>query len=237
MELGDFRKLVMAYARTHGQSYIPFHKVGDLDAHISRQLQRFTTKAKCLYDDAVTLTLTASTATYDLLSTSIVSKRVAFVDYVVVNNIILRKFDGWPGSTSVDELNKRASDYRTATAAQPDKWVLVPPHTLRLIPKPASAYSNNYIAGWLVHPDLTVSGTKDSTSITIPDEYLDGAAAFCAAYLLSPNMNAEGRTHVSDLLAIAQGSMDEAEAHAVQMIQGPTIRGRLKRGQQTYSLR
>lgn len=232
----QFEELVFTYARTHGQPFIKWQDRANLREFISRQLRRFVEQTMVLYDDNVTFTTTSSDTTYDLLNTgatAVFSKAVLQPEAVLVSGEYLLNEDDEPGLVSVAEANRWASNYRGLTRARPQKALLIPPSTLRLIPQPDAAYSC-VLCGWVQHTDLTASGIVDTTDLDLRHGSIDAAAQFIAGELLLPG--AEGPTVAAAvaLRDLGLNSAVKASSRAASFLQGRQVRP--LRRQTIYSL-
>lgn len=220
----EFVKLVYAYARTHGQPFLKWQEQAELKAFIGRHLSVFVEQTKVLYDDNVTFDTTSTDdGTYDLLDTDVFSRAVLEPEVVLVEDLQLLDENGLPGLISVAEANDYAYDYRTTTRARPEKALLIPPQTLRLIPRPDAAYDVT-VSGWVQHTDITTMG--DAADMEIGDTSIDAAAKYCAGELISVGGEGPGLAAGQSLMAQGLSQAKRAAGRAAAFLQGPTVRGR-----------
>jgi hypothetical protein len=222
----EFVKLVFTYARTHGQPFLKWQEQAELRAYISRQLFRFVEQTKVLYDDNVTFDTTASDdGTYDLMDTDVFSRAVLEPEVVLVEDAPLLGDDGLPGLVSVAQANDYAADYRTIARAQPQKALLIPPQTLRLIPRPDAAYDVT-VSGWVQHFDLTGASAYDTTPMEIGDGTIDAAAKYIAGEMILVGGEGPSLEAGNALIQIGLSQAKKASGRAASFLQGPMVRGR-----------
>lgn len=140
-----------------------------------------------LFDPAITLTLTASTATYNIrdITTPIVSKKVLRPYRVIINNVALTGRDGYQGLWSFTEFENDVQGWRSASAATPYIAVWQNYNILRLHPKPTASNvstGNNYIAGTYLPVDMSSDGDYPD----LPEEIHEAIAYIAAAKAASP---------------------------------------------------
>lgn len=229
MTVEEFESLIWSYARAHGNPFIEWTERNKLRLFVNRHLQRFVELTKVLYDDDIDFDTTASDdGTYDLTDTDVFARIVLEPEYVIVNGNACLGFDGLPGFTSVQELNDLPYDYRTVARGTPEYAALIPPNTLRLVPRP-SAVLDCAIAGWYQHYDLTGSAVLDTTDIDLPNGAIDAAAQFIAAELIMVEAEGEAIKKAQFLAerGLAQGK--KAATRSSSFLQGQMVRGRRHR--------
>lgn len=231
----EFEDLIYnGYARTHGQPFIKWTQRAELRAFVSRQLRSFVEQTMCLYDDNVTFSLTsADDGTYDLLDEDVFSSAVLQPEYVVIASNPCTNAEGLPGMVSVAEANNWAYDYRTVADAQPQKALLIPPNTLRLIPAPDATYSG-VVCGWVQHFDLTADGTYDTTNLNLRHGSIDAAAAYIAGELLLPGAEGPAVEKAVGLRELGLSKAQKATSRANSFLAGFQTRG--PRRSYTYQL-
>lgn len=226
MDVEHFCSRVYAYARAHGEPFIRNSDTDALRTFISERVQQFVSETMCLYDDEITMTLTASTGTYDLMSTSVFSSAILEPLNFFRDGVAMLGEDGYPGSVSSREADDWVYDYRTVADGPPQKWLLFPPSTVRLIPAPDVATYSVVASGWIQHFDLTASGVLDTTEMLLGTTALHPAAMYCAGHLVIGA--GEGPSQAAAIGMIEYGLKEgrKIAARADSMLQGPMVRGR-----------
>lgn len=229
MTRGAFRNLTLQLLKYSGQPYLD--DTADINSVINNRLKKFTELTRCLYDDAITFTLAASSAIYSLRDTSVFSREVSEVQYVLIDGAPLYNLQAVRGPVSIDELMTVYPGYQTAACAKPFHYALRQPSSIRLFPAPDQVYSNCFVAGWYLHPNIsTTAGSGDAVELSIPEEYVRTAAVFTAVELLIPT--ADGQTDYDRMAMLAKGAAEDMQLlrdRSAQKLQGPFIRG-WKRG-------
>ena len=224
MNRGQFRSLVESYVKYSGNQYIS--DAVDLNTLCNERLRAFSAETLCLYDDAITLTLTANTATYNFRDLSIVSKELVLPTHVVIDAYPLYNYQMRRGFASLDEVATYSPNYLTAGAAKPNRAILLPGNTLRLVAKPDQVYTNCYLPGFYFHPTISTLPSGDATSISIPEEFQRVAAIYTAIDLLLPTSTAQSdyeKIAVFDKRAAQQ--MMELKSRSASFFDGPGLRG------------
>lgn len=205
---------------------------------ISNQLREFSAQTLCLYDPVVGFNLTSGVATYNVRDTQYFDREMVKVQKVTINSEPLYNLQGVQGATSLDELATNYPRYLTDELGTPKHFAQIPPHHIRLYPKPDADGQTNAcsVSGWYLHATLTGTGATDSTLLTIPEEYQRAAAYFTATALLIPSADGDvdyGRLQL--LTNQTQVAMQELRQRSLQLLEGPTVRG-LKRARNLFGL-
>jgi hypothetical protein len=204
MTRAELRTLVGEYVRIEAQPYKTV--AADIDTIINERLAIYTDSAHamCIYDDAVPLTTVNGTASYDLYGAS-VTKRVTYPVAVTINGVLLTDYWGNPSPIGYEELMRVTPAYQTTAAGTPLRWMMRPPTSIQLYPKPNSAFSNSFISGYVLHPALT----GDSDTIQLPISLERPAAKFIAAALLDPRKGGSSAERYDSLIADAMQAAAE----------------------------
>lgn len=180
MDYADFRSLVVHFSKVYGPPYILQSAYGDMDALISEVLKTFSAETRCIFKDDITGTLASGTGLYSLRDTTIFSREILEPTEVVVNGAVRPR-------VAQNDYRAFNNDYTQDTDAEPQRYILIPPHHIRFHPDPDSAYAVR-IMGWVVHQDMD----SDSDQIEIPPEYQRLAAKKAACELMKPYAGEEG---------------------------------------------
>lgn len=191
------------------------------DAQIVAQInwaQRAIARIVEPFDPSITLTLTGSTATYNLRSLTVVSKKVIRIARVMINGVWLMTRSGRdPGLWSLDEIEQYAPTWRTDGTGTPTKAVQYDT-TLLLHQSPSGVFANNYIAGVYFPADLSsssLSGVPD-----LEEELHEALAMTAAIYAADPMVSeAEGLSRLARFNgraaeAIRQVQLDKQNARS-----------------------
>ena len=207
MTRATFRTLVLNMASGFGENYILNTQDTLLNSLIDERLKLYTKETACLYDDKIAFTLTASTDAYSLRNTSAFAKEMWRVERVYI--------DGSPiAQADVSTVPLLEPSYITADTSKPAFWWTQPPHDLVLFPVPDVVYSNNYVSGWYLHPDLA----SDSTSLTLPVEHQRTAARFTALALVEPGkLTGEALNVYRNMEELCRKEMDKARIDASRL--------------------
>ena len=145
-----------------------------------------------LLDNRITFTISnpiASTngAKFNIRDTTtpVVSKRVVLPYVVYIGGQPLYDWNGNPGLWSISQLDQRVSGWQTESSNTPYRAAYLGNGKLLLSPPPATAGSNNFIAGTYLPADLT-NGTDDAASPDLPDELHEALAYFVAQHVALP---------------------------------------------------
>lgn len=190
---------------------------------------RFVAERCPLFDPTITFTLTASTAEYDLLSDSIVDKKVLKPYYIVIGTRTLTTPDGRRGFWTMQELETKYPTWRTDAAGTVKRAVYVSPNKLILHPKPDASDEalTTYLAGEYIPDDVTTS--DDSNQLPLPVT-LHKAVCWIAAHEAAiPNASEEGWQRLNTYYQKAMEDIDEAR----RRYYSSHIRGRLRRNART----
>ncbi len=176
MTRAEFAELVRTYCKTFGRQYA--EAPAALNAVVNERLLKFTELTKCLYDDAVALTLTAHTGTYALDGAGL-SKVVIEPDIVVVD-----------GTTLIGPITAQAGYaglgyYPDDDEDKPNYWALNGNY-LRLIPTPDQVYTGCKVGGVVGHTQFDLDSTDDDEAIEIPATSIRAAAVYTAVALAFP---------------------------------------------------
>ncbi len=232
MDYDDFSKLVVDTAKRAGPIYIGPTEHGRLRDLINIRIKLFTADTKCLYSDAVAFTIPITgvyadtpTAIYDIRDTDIFAKPMLIIEHVYVDS-------GQMCRISASDAQRYFTGYIFDDEGTPSYWMTQPPHHIRLLPTPSSAYSNSYVVGWYVHPELQFGGDE----LEIPDEYSQCAATYCATGLLEP----DGSKSTFELMMLLDQrsafQMRELESYAKTLTGGQRARGYGQAGSDWVSL-
>ena len=203
----------------------------DVNALINERVRAFAERTRCLYDDAVTFTLAASTSVYSYRSSGVFSRDLIEVDRVYISRNPLSNFQGKFGPISLDELVYNFPTYLTDGTGIPSHFCQIAPHSLRLYPTPASAYVNCFVSGWYMPSNITTSTSGDSTEIGLPEEYQRTAAYFTASALLFPTSTGDiDYQKLAQLNQEAGTQMLELTNRSKRFVGGPSLRGSIRFG-------
>lgn len=172
-------------------------------------------------DPSITLTLTAETGSYNLRSSSVVSRKVIEPVVVVINGNPLwaasrKKYGMWT-MTEIQDPNIGTSKWRDTSSGTCTRAVVMD-RTLYLWPKPNAAVvsdGSNYIMGQYLAADL-VDGVDDDSSPDLPEEVHEAVVRLAAIFASDPS--------VSESEAIAR--IGRYESRAMQAIQKTKDRNR-----------
>lgn len=221
MNKEETRRLVLDYAKGKGRQNYALSEVGEIDQMILDKIQLFTYKTKCLFSDAVAFTLTTSTATYSLRDTDVFAKPMATIEKVIINSNVLQSPWGLePVPIRKFQISVPASDYLFRDDAEPTLWVLMAPHTLRLIAAPDQVYSNCYVQGYYLQPEIA-----DGVEWEFPVEYHRTAACFAAAELCAPFADVPVYQMMQQMDSRAYQDMKELEGYSSALMSGKRVRG------------
>ena len=247
IRLDTFRSRVVAYATVDGQSYVT--ATADLNVLIDERLRSFTAKTKCLYSGAIKFTPSADRSVYPF------SNPVAGSDFATTFQIdanqdgtydtnvgLVGVVGAYWGSYFLNWYGYRRTTVRGAVerfawptngSGTPFLWwesgkalVLNPAPTSAAITAATSGDSKILLSGWYQHPAI-LSATSDSTNLSIPDEHLEVAAAWCAIGVMRPyasgaslakmnQMQAECAQAMSEIRAQSEREYDSGPRNAVQ---------------------
>lgn len=175
----EFRELVLELIKPHGAPYSD--EIAEQNRVINRRLRMYSARTLCLYDDAITFTLTQDVALYTLTGSAF-SKDIFLPEAVLIDGSWLTNYDGEYGPCTIEDLRENAFGYLTADSAKPSRWALMPNGVMRLFAAPDQAYSNCYVQGYTLHPELSVDNDDDeATELSIPEPYVFVSAAWFAA--------------------------------------------------------
>lgn len=217
MTFGDFQTLVKNYGMYHGQAYIDHNtQPGEFRDACNFAIREYCSRGRLLYDDSVTMTLTAGTATYSLRDTDVFSKEMLFVDHIRVDNISLE------GPFRFGQFEQAYPQFRDASNGQPRLWVAVTPDTIRLYPPPDSAYTT-YVSGWYLPAHIE----NDNDSIPIPEEHHHSAAKLAALRILEVSMSTATAPVILALRQDVEASFRNAKSDASIQHGADMVRGRM----------
>lgn len=234
MTRSEMMAIATAICETAGRAYVT--TAATQNAVANRRMGEFAAATRCLYDDAVPLTLISGTATYDLRGAQL-TKRVLEADAVTINGTPLLSYGGSVGMVSVAELRQREINYLADVAAQPTRACLMPPQTLRLWPKPDLVYSNCFVAGPTLPADIDTAGAGDAISIAFAPEDCEAVAIFVALGLIGPL--AAGESDYERMAVFSKAAAERFQAlveRTEKMLSGPAVRGGGSSGVRMVSL-
>lgn len=223
MTRARFRRIVLNYADGFGENYVLNTEDTELNTIIDERLKLFTDRTRCLYDDKISFTLSVGQDDYSMRNTTVFTQEMAEVTAVMIDGQFI------PRARSAD-MKLISATYLVTPSNKPKLWLISPRHSLQLYPKSDAVYSNSYVSGWYLQPDLT----SDSDATLIPEEYDRTAAAFTALALFRPGKGSrEALNYYAGLKAETEAEMDELRKRSDSLLG----RNNYRKGRRTgYSL-
>jgi hypothetical protein len=201
-------------------------------AALNKYLYAFTERTWCLYSDAETLDLTHAVALYSMFADF--SSPMITIDSIIVNSI--------PLTLTSMELLQRSPTYTTDTVAQPTQYAFLPgatkgQDTVRIYPMPNADITGCLVYGQIGHPQLLTTVADDTKDISIPVDYEDVAAVFCAVKFLFPaSAGASDIQLMAQIDGAAAKAMEDLEYRARVTLNQTSIRGLKSAGSRTKLL-
>jgi hypothetical protein len=134
------------------------------------------------YDPKVALTTVSGQASYAMRS---MAKKMVKIDRVVIEERVLRSYNGCYGMWSQTAVDDAYPQWRTAASGDPSvAWQVG--ETLWLYPAPdANGMSNCHVAGQYICAALT-NGSDDANSYDLPEELHEAVAYAAAIFAATP---------------------------------------------------
>jgi hypothetical protein len=230
MTRADFLTYVLEFVTPRGRPWCP--TAATQNAALNTYLYAFTERTWCLYSDVETIDLAANQGVYSMFTDF--SSPMLTVDVIVVNDI--------PLATTYLEHLQRMPTYTTDTADQPEKFALIPGATkgqdsVRIWKIPTGNILACPVAGQIGHPQLLTTTADDATDISIPIDYQDVCAIFCAVKFLFPGSAAGTDIQLMAQIDVAAAkAMEDLEYRARVELLAPAVRGGRKSGCRTTFL-
>lgn len=226
MTLTEIRDQITGFTEFDLDNYLGRNPTPDeMTGLVNWAIRAFSKKTRCNYSTQITMTLEANDSELDCRDLTNVTKKVLEPRRVTINGSCLRNRYGDYGLWSLSDIEECYPSYQTYDAAQPVRAAWLPNNKLLLSPKVDQAYSNSFISGWYLAADL-VTGTDDSNSPDIPEEYHEVLSYLAAYYAATPNSSEqEGWARLGEFKSNWMEAVDELERKSRNLIMGGTKRG------------
>lgn len=183
MTLADLLVPLNAAAKAGGVSFLDITDTVPYYALISRGLKQFSRFCFSKFDPEQSLTLTVNTREHS------VSPMFLVKSLTVGGQLIRHPIDGSLRPISIHEIPSIYPTYQTDASGPVTGWVAMPGRMkIATYPKPSSAPSNTFVAGFCEHATVTATGD----TLDLEDYVLDWVAAWCATLLEKPHLSGSG---------------------------------------------
>jgi hypothetical protein len=214
---------VTAMVAASGRPYVTAS--ADQNRIANDKMLEFAERTRCLYDDAVPFTLVQDQGVYNTRGSAF-TKDLCHIDFVYIDGVPLRNYQGHKGLVGLGELQAYEHAYLAAESGRPVRAALINPTSLRIWPNPDVVYSDCYAAGYTLPAAIDTAAGGDNTPIEFNDEDADALAAFIGVGLVEWTAVSESdyeRMAYFDRKAAARMKAMSEKMESQQ--RGPMVRG------------
>lgn len=200
----------------------------DVNPVINERVGDYSEIAGCFFDPAIPFTLATDVSTYDLRGAAFDGKRICDVQDITIDKRPLYDLSPQPrrGSIGWADLIERYPNYQTDASQAPKHWLNVAPQSVMLYPTPDQVYSDCFVSGYYMHPDMD----DDADLILLPQRLIRFAAKFVAATLMDPRKGGSSAERVDGYNQEAYGAAAAFKRDQERRNAGPRIKGKAKDG-------